>query len=124
MTKLHSKGKATGHENGKDVLEPVQPDSHEQSGSAGRPTGDGKSDAGKDTGQDRYGQTGLGGSRSAETDGQARYRSSGAGVDAEAKSRSNPGSGRAEHEAEEYRGDDAARQLARKAKLQTEKPRR
>lgn len=54
---------------------PVQPSSTEQSGSAGRPTGG--NNPGKDAGQDRYGQNGLGGAREKETDGQARYRESG-----------------------------------------------
>lgn len=53
---------------------PIQPDTQEQSGSAGRSTGG--SNPGKNTGQDRYGQNGAGGTAD-ETDGQAAYRKSG-----------------------------------------------
>jgi hypothetical protein len=83
---------------GKDE-KPVQPDSNEQSGSTGRRTAKGDLEQGKDTGQDRYGQSGLGGKgRAAETNGQASYRQQPSG-----DHESNRGSGRVDHEAEEYR---------------------
>ena len=89
--------------------EPVQPDPVEQSGSTGRPTGDGTARQGIDTGQGRYGQSGLGGAKDSETAGQASYRRSGVDADKESKHTSNPGSGRVEHEEREYRGEDPAR---------------
>ena len=87
---------------------PVQPDSHEQSGSAGRPSGRADMDQRKDTGQDRYGQTGLGGTVECETAGQARYRRSGVDGDPGSRNESNPGSGRADHDPENnvQRGED------------------
>lgn len=75
---------------------PSQPDPNEQSGSAGRNTSPDKLDQTKDTGQDRYGQSGYGGAKPA-TPGKANYR--------KPKPDSNRGSGRLEHEQEEYRRD-------------------
>lgn len=72
--------------------QPVQPDNHEQSGSAGRPT-IGRHGSGQDTGQGRYGQSGMGGKGNAETEGQAAYRRSGDGSKDAGKSGSNQGSG-------------------------------
>lgn len=54
--------------------EPAQPSAGEQSGSVGRRTD--RVDTGKDTGQGRYGQSGLGGQGSSETEGEADYRKS------------------------------------------------
>ena len=124
MTKQAQRGKRPGPGGDKGHPQPVQPDANEQSGSAGRHTGDGKSSQGKDTGQDRYGQTGFGGGKGAETAGQASYRDSGSTADPDSKTRSNPGSGRAEHEAEEYRGEDAAKQAGQKVGVDKDKPRR
>ena len=82
--------------------QPAQPSSNEQSGSAGRRTGN-DADRGKDTGQGRYGQSGLGGRQDRETDGQSNYRRSGPEGEELAKPRSNPGSGSSEHEPEDER---------------------
>lgn len=79
--------------------ETPQPDSHEQSGSTGRRAADDKQPKGADTGQNRYGQSGLAGSESRETEGQEKYRESAHEGDPESKGSSNPGSGR--HEADE-----------------------
>ena len=70
---------------------PAQPTADEQSGSTGRRVATGNPDAGADTGQDRYGQSGYGGKPEQETMGQAQYRRSGARGDAGAKTRSNRG---------------------------------
>lgn len=59
---------------------PKQPNAAEQSGSTGRRAADGPQ-RDKDSGQDRYGQSGFAG-RETETEGQARYRRSGARVPA------------------------------------------
>jgi hypothetical protein len=75
---------------------PVQPGTHEQSGSTGRNAPDGKTPQGADTGQGRYGQSGLAGSHRHETDGESKYRNSEKEGDPRSKHRSNPGSGRAE----------------------------
>ena len=80
--------------------QPAQPSSEEQSGSAGRRTDAGEGGRSKDTGQGKYGQTGLGGKKQRETDGQARYRQSGPDG-SDTKPRSNPGSGRADNQAED-----------------------
>lgn len=87
--------------------DPAQPDSNEQSGSAGRRTD--KKDLGKDkdTGQDRYGQSGLGGKVDRETNGQQRYRETGSGAGQRRKPGSNPGSGIAEDESEKRLKDPA-----------------
>jgi hypothetical protein len=103
---------------------PVQPDPAEQSGSTGRPTGDGTARQGKDSGQGRYGQSGLGGSKDSETAGQASYRRSGAGADSESRSTSNPGSGRVEHEEREYGGEDPAKRPGEESKLKKDSHRR
>ena len=123
MTKQTEHGKHSGPSGSEDHPQPVQPDANEQSGSTGRHTGDGKSGQGKDTGQDRYGQTGFGGGNGAETAGQASYRNSGGKADPDSKSRSNAGSGRADHEDEEYRGDDAGKQTGHKVSVDGRKPR-
>lgn len=72
------------------VPNPVDP-----SGSTGRPVFD-PANPGKPTGQDKYGQSGLGGSKPAETDGQAKYRKSEHQGDPRSKQDSNKGSGRAD----------------------------
>jgi hypothetical protein len=79
--------------------ESVQPNSNDQSGSTGRPTD--KKDLGKDkdTGQDRYGQSGLGGKVNRETIGQQKYRETGG--QQKPTPDSNRGSGRAEDESEQ-----------------------
>ena len=77
----------------------VQPDSNDQSGSTGRRTD--KEDLGKDkdAGQDRYGQTGLGGKGNRETIGQQSYRKSGG--QQKSTPDSNRGSGSGEDESEQ-----------------------
>jgi hypothetical protein len=82
----------------------AQPGSNEQSGSTGRNTEVDKLNQGKDTGQDRYGQSGLGGAVTRETIGQANYRTSESSGARASKSGSNEGSGRAGQEAAEYEG--------------------
>jgi hypothetical protein len=74
--------------------EPSQPDSTEQSGSTGRRTDTQGKGTAADTGQGRYGQTGLGGKRDPETIGQARYRRSGPDGGHRGDTDSNEGSGR------------------------------
>ena len=86
--------------------EPARPSSDEQSGSAGRPTVDGKGEQGKDTGQDRYGQSGFGGKQVDETIGQANYRRSGPEGGQIDNPRSNHGSGRADRDSQDSRNDD------------------
>ena len=81
--------------------QPAQPTSTEQSGSAGRKTGDGSNADGKDSGQGRYGQSGLGGKPDREAAGQTRYQQSGPDGADQSKLKSNRGSGRPESEAEE-----------------------
>jgi hypothetical protein len=78
--------------------EPAQPNSNDQSGSTGRPTE--KKDLGKDkdAGQDRYGQTNLGGNQHRETQGQKDYKESGGQPGS--KTDSNRGSGNAADESE------------------------
>ena len=73
---------------------PSQPGSNEQSGSAGRRTDTAGRGLGKSSGQDRYGQSGLGG-KGRETAGQAKYRKSEADGDPGSRRKSNRGSGRA-----------------------------
>ena len=80
---------------------PAQPSSNEQSGSAGRRSDLTDASRGQDTGQGRYGQSGLGGRQHRETDGQARYRRSGPEGGALPDPDSNPGSGSADREAED-----------------------
>jgi hypothetical protein len=72
---------------------PAQPGAQEQSGSTGRPTEteQGSNGQRKNSGQDRYGQSGFGGQQKSETAGQERYRRSGS--DADAAPRGNRGSG-------------------------------
>jgi hypothetical protein len=70
-----------------------QPASNDQSGSTGRQSPDAKTPTGKDTGQDRYGQSGVAGPP-VETDGQTRYRNSANKGDPASKRDSNQGSGR------------------------------
>ena len=81
--------------------QPAQPTPTEQSGSAGRQTGDGTGADGKDSGQGRYGQSGLGGKQNRETAGQTRYQRSGPDGSEQSKVKSNRGSGRPESEAQE-----------------------
>lgn len=80
--------------------QPVQPASNEQSGSTGRHTGAENLDPGKNTGQDRYGQTGLGGKVDAETIGQQDYKNSTSGSEQRRPEPSNRGSGLAHDESE------------------------
>jgi hypothetical protein len=51
-----------------------QPAPNEQSGSTGRNTSPDKLDKAKDTGQDRYGQSGFGGKAQPQTPVEANYR--------------------------------------------------
>lgn len=74
----------------------TQPGTREQSGSAGRNTPADAVQQKKDTGQGRYGQSGLGGTQPAPTDGQEHYERSDRNGDPRTKSRSNAGSGHAE----------------------------
>jgi hypothetical protein len=82
---------------------PNQPSPDEQSGSAGRNTETDKLDQGKDTGQDRYGQSGVAGKAVQETPGQANYAEN--GCERETEGESNQGSGRTDHESDEYSGE-------------------
>ncbi|HEU5134332.1 MAG TPA: hypothetical protein VFU13_04235 [Steroidobacteraceae bacterium] len=77
----------------------VQPDSNEQSGSTGRRTDAKNLGKDKDTGQDRYGQSGLGGRVNRETAGQRRYKQTPSGSE-QVPPESNRGSGRAADESE------------------------
>jgi hypothetical protein len=70
---------------------PAQPTTDEQSGSAGRKTSD-KDNPGKDSGQGRYGQSGLGGKQK-PVDPQRRP---------ESEEDSNFGSGRPDRESQDY----------------------
>lgn len=79
---------------------PSQPSSDEQSGSAGRRTDVKDSGRSKDSGQDRYGQSGVGGEHDHETQGQTKYRESGADGKPKGEHDSNRGSGRADREVE------------------------
>jgi hypothetical protein len=88
-----------------DDAQPAQPSSSEQSGSAGRRTDVTGESRGKDTGQGRYGQSGLGGKRGHETQGQASYRRSGPDGGRQSDPRSNPGSGRPDRDSQEPRAD-------------------
>jgi hypothetical protein len=81
---------------------PAQPGSSEQSGSAGRPTTGADGTQGKDTGQDRYGQSGFAGGQPHETMGQWKYRDSEKPGTSDSKSQSNRGSGRADRESLDY----------------------
>ena len=82
--------------------EPAQPSSSDQSGSAGRPTEGAQHSQGKDSGQNRYGQTGFVGGEPRETMGQWKYRDSDKQGTPDSKSQSNRGSGRADAESQEY----------------------
>jgi len=85
---------------------PAMPSTNEQSGSAGRQTGHGKEEQGKDTGQDRYGQSGFGGKKQeSETMGQSSYRQSGPDGGEQPNPKSNRGSGRADRESLDLRQD-------------------
>ena len=78
----------------------VQPDTNEQSGSTGRRTAKKDLAKDKDTGQDHYGQSGVGGSKSSgETAGQRKYRKSESGSESNPPA-SNPGSGTGPDESE------------------------
>jgi len=79
--------------------EPAQPTSDEQSGSTGRRTDARDDGRAKDSGQDRYGQSGFGGQEDSETMGQSRYRQSGPDGAQDVVSKSNTGSGRPDVEA-------------------------
>jgi hypothetical protein len=81
--------------------EPVQPDSNDQSGSTGRRTDKKHLGKDKDAGQDRYGQSGMGGKQNRETIGQQSYRKSASGKEQVPNPDSNAGSGRAEDESEQ-----------------------
>jgi len=92
--------------------EPPQPDSNEQSGSGGRRTETRDNERSKDTGQDRYGQSGFGGKKGHETIGQARYRRSGPEGGEQADPESNQGSGRPD--VDSRGGRDAAKPPSKK----------
>jgi hypothetical protein len=79
--------------------EPKQPSADEQSGSTGRKAGPG----GKNTGQDRYGQSGAGGPRDQGTDGRANYQDSTPDGGDQAEPDSNQGSGRSVQVTEDQR---------------------
>jgi len=93
----------------KPVQQPVQPDPNEQSGSAGRNTQPDNLQQEKNTGQDLYGQSGGAGKRNPETAGQTAYRRSESNGGQESKTESNTGSGRAEHETDEYRNSKGSK---------------
>jgi len=76
-----------------------QPSSNDQSGSTGRRTDKKNLGRDRDTGQGRYGQSGLGGKVNRETMGQKRYKDSGGQPGS--KSDSNDGSGNADDESEQ-----------------------
>ena len=80
--------------------QPVQPTSAEQSGSTGRHTGKGDLGQDKNTGQDLYGQSGLGGKTNTETIGQRAYKQGPSGSEQKRSESSNRGSGRAVDESE------------------------
>lgn len=80
-----------------------QPPSNEQSGSTGRYTGADKLDQSKNTGQDRYGQSGLGGKVDSETIGQRKYKKGKSGGEQSPPEPSNRGSGTADDESEKKR---------------------
>jgi hypothetical protein len=96
--------KHRGADSSKDAPLPAQPSSDEQSGSAGRKSGEGTPADGKDSGQGRYGQTGLGGQPDRKTSGQTRYEQSGPDGGQLPEPDSNRGSGRAEREVQDYQG--------------------
>ena len=77
---------------------PGQPSSDEQSGSTGRRTDVKDTGRSKDSGQDRYGQSGLGATHDRETEGQTKYRESGGVGKPKSKNDSNRGSGSADEE--------------------------
>jgi hypothetical protein len=79
--------------------EPAQPNTNDQSGSTGRRTEKKDLGKGKDAGQDRYGQTNLGGKQHRETQGQKDYKESGGQPGS--KHDSNRGSGSAPDESEQ-----------------------
>ncbi len=88
------------------VDRPNQPDSNEQSGSTGRNTDADKLDQGKDTGQDRYGQSGYAGPANDAPIAKSSYRKTGPGSSRDRKAKSNRGSGRVDHEPAERRKTD------------------
>jgi hypothetical protein len=75
-----------------------QPTSNDQSGSTGRRTETKDLGRDKDAGQDRYGQSGLGGKVNRDTVGQKKYQDSGARAPDD--NDSNRGSGTGEDESE------------------------
>ena len=77
----------------KPAVQPPQPSPDEQSGSAGPAAPPGAANHRKDSGQGRYGQTGVGNDVK-ETDGQSKYRRSEQDGDPSSKNESNEGSGR------------------------------
>jgi hypothetical protein len=89
-----------------DEQKPVQPNTNEQSGSTGRPTAAPNGGSNRNSGQDRYGQSGGGGKADRETEGQTKYRESGSdgsarrpgGAAVREDRGSNQGSGRADRE--------------------------
>jgi hypothetical protein len=96
MLRMNHQTRKSRKRRGDPAPKPVQPGTHDQSGSTGRNAADGNTPPGADTGQGRYGQSGLAGSRRHETEGESRYRNSEKEGDPRSKHRSNPGSGRAE----------------------------
>lgn len=84
--------------------QPKQPSTEEQSGSAGRRTTNpgGQNGQGKDTGQGRYGQSGLGGEHDTGTAGETSYQDSPDGSD-QPVPKSNQGSGRSDQVPEDQR---------------------
>lgn len=92
-----------------DEPKPSQPSPDEQSGSTGRPTAVPDGGSNRDSGQNRYGQSGGSGKPDRETQGQAKYRESSSdgrdgaasrpdGAAIQKDSGSNQGSGRADRE--------------------------
>jgi hypothetical protein len=88
--------------NGQERAKPVQPDSHEQSGSAGRRTGTGEAGQHKDSGQDRYGQSGAGGTQRAEPRVQPDPEPARTADDEKVVSESRDGQSSAGSESDEY----------------------
>ena len=70
-----------------------EPTPTDQSGSTGRPVFD-PTNPGKDSGQGRYGQSGLGGNKPANLPGEEKYRKTEKDGDPRTKNESNRGSGR------------------------------
>jgi hypothetical protein len=85
----------------------VQPPSNDESGSTGRNTTPENLGRDKDSGQERYGQSGHGGETDIETVGKPGNRRSSPDGEGGSKTESNEGSGLVEHERAEYEGGKA-----------------